>query len=55
MGKELEYKLFVPSEAALREILQDADIADLTDGAWREMPMKTTYYDSPERRFGRRN
>lgn len=55
MGKELEYKLFVPSEAALREILQDTDIADLTDGAWREMPMKTTYYDSPDRRFGRRN
>ncbi|MGM9553108.1 MAG: inorganic triphosphatase [Faecousia sp.] len=55
MGKELEYKLFVPSEAALREILQDADIADLTDGSWREMPMKTTYYDSSDRRFGRRN
>lgn len=51
MGKELEYKLHVPHEAALRQILNDADIADLTDGAWREMPMKTTYYDSPDRRF----
>lgn len=55
MGKELEYKLFVPSEVALREILQDADIAHLTDGTWREIPMKTTYYDSPDRRFGARN
>lgn len=55
MGKELEYKLFVPSEVALREILQDADIAHLTDGPWREIPMKTTYYDSPDRRFGARN
>ena len=51
MGKELEYKLLVPNEAELLKILQDADIADLTDGAWREMPMKTTYYDSPDRRF----
>lgn len=51
MGKELEYKLLVPNATALREILQDADIADFTDGAWREMPMKTTYYDSPDRRF----
>lgn len=51
MGKELEYKLLVPHETALRQILNDADIADLTDGAWREMPMKTTYYDSPDRRF----
>lgn len=51
MGKELEYKLLVPNEAMLREILRDADIADLTDGAWREMPMKTTYYDSHDRRF----
>ncbi len=51
MGKELEYKLLVPNEATLRKILNDADIADLTDGAWREMPMKTTYYDSPDRRF----
>lgn len=55
MGKELEYKLFVPSEVALREILQDADIAHLTDGPWQEIPMKTTYYDSPDRRFGARN
>lgn len=51
MGKELEYKLLVPNETALQNILQDAALADLTDGAWREIPMKTTYYDSPDRRF----
>lgn len=55
MGKELEYKLLVPDAACLRQIMQDAEIAVMAEGPWREMPMKTTYYDSPDRRFGARH
>ena len=55
MGKELEYKLLVPDEACLRQIMQDAEIAALAEGSWREMPMKTTYFDSPDLRFGTRH
>lgn len=51
MGKELEYKLYVSDEAALKDILQDTEIAALTDGVWLERQMKTTYYDSADRRF----
>lgn len=55
MGKELEYKLLVPNEHVLSEILQDTDIAAFIDGQWREIPMKTTYYDGPDRRFSTRH
>lgn len=55
MGKELEYKLLVPDEACLRQLLHDAEIAAMAEGPWREMPMKTTYFDSPDRRFGTRH
>lgn len=51
MGKELEYKLQVESEEALLQILHSDEISTLVDGAWREIPMKTTYYDNAERQF----
>lgn len=51
MGKELEIKLAVDGEAALEKILADDTIAALIDGPWQERLMKTTYYDSPNRRF----
>lgn len=51
MGKELEYKLHIDSPERLAEVLADAEIAALTDGEWRETPMKTTYYDTPNRDF----
>lgn len=51
MGRELEIKLAVDGEAALERILADDTIAALVDGPWQERLMKTTYYDSPDRRF----
>ena len=51
MGRELEIKLAINGEAALEKILADDTIAALIDGPWQERLMKTTYYDSPDRRF----
>ena len=51
MGRELEIKLAVDGEEALEKILADGTIAALVDGPWQERLMKTTYYDSPDRRF----
>lgn len=51
MGRELEIKLAVDGKAALERILSDDTIAALVDGPWQEHLMKTTYYDSPDRRF----
>lgn len=51
MGKELEYKLHVASKQALTAILADPEIAALRQGDWQERRMKTTYYDSVDRRF----
>lgn len=55
MGQELEYKLRVPNAPALAEILADTEIAALLDSAWQERLMKTTYYDSADRRFSARH
>lgn len=51
MGKELEYKLRVADEKTLAAILNDSEIAALRCGSWQERHMKTTYFDSPDRRF----
>ena len=51
MGKELEYKLFIPDEMTLLKILQDENIAARICEAWQETPMKTTYFDTEENRF----
>ena len=51
MGRELEIKLAVDGEATLEMILADNAIAAQVDGPWQERLMKTTYYDSPDRRF----
>ncbi|MBE6927848.1 MAG: CYTH domain-containing protein [Ruminococcaceae bacterium] len=53
MGKELEYKLGVPDEVLLARILEDEKVASLLSTTWQETQMKTTYYDAPDRRFGR--
>lgn len=55
LGKELEYKLLVKDEAALLQILRDPEIAELASSPWQETAMKTTYYDSPDRRFSLRH
>lgn len=55
MGKELEYKLYVPDEAALLSILQDDRIKSLICAPWQETKMKTTYFDSADRRFSSRH
>lgn len=51
MGKELEYKLNIADEEALSLILSDPQIAALRQGDWQKRRMKTTYYDSADRRF----
>ena len=51
MGKELEYKLSVPNEEILLRILNDEEIRALSEDEWMQTRMKTTYYDTPDRRF----
>ena len=51
MGKELEYKLAVTDEEMLSNILSDAHIAALSTGTFQQTRMKTTYFDTPDRRF----
>ena len=51
MGKELEYKLGIPSRELLDEILRDGIFSALGQGEWKTTPMKTTYYDTENRIF----
>ena len=51
MGKELEYKLHVADERTLSVVLSDPQVTALRHGDWQEQRMKTTYYDSADRRF----
>ena len=51
MGKELEYKLLIPNEETLTRILADEELSALAMGAYAQTQMKTTYYDTPDRRF----
>lgn len=53
MGKELEYKLRVADSTALDAILADGEVAALAVAPWHETQMKTTYFDTPDRRFAR--
>lgn len=53
MALELEYKLQLPSTASLEEILVAPEIVTLLDAPFRELPMKTTYYDSDDHAFSR--
>lgn len=55
MGKELEYKLHVPDETLLLQILSDADVKKLAVGSWQETVMKTSYYDTKDGRFSSRH
>lgn len=55
MGKELEYKLRVADRAALDTILADGEVASLAVGAWHKTRMKTTYFDTPDRRLAQRH
>lgn len=55
MGKELEFKLQVDGQDILTQILNDPDILSRVDGEWREIPMKTTYFDNAVGQFSRYN
>ncbi len=55
MGKELEYKLFVPNENCLLHILADEELLALAREAIGQTRMKTTYYDTDERSFSSRH
>lgn len=51
MGKELEFKLSVPDEATLLRILNDEELLALALSSPLETQMKTTYFDTEDRRF----
>ena len=51
MGKELEYKLLIDSEETLRQVLADPLVASLVAEPWQKTQMKTTYFDTSDRRF----
>lgn len=51
MGTELEYKLAVPSEALLEQILFDPLVAQVRQENYRLLNMATIYYDTPDRRL----
>lgn len=51
MGKELEFKLQVSDKDTLLRILADPEILSCVEGEWREIPMKTTYFDNPLGQF----
>lgn len=53
MALELEYKLQLPSVDCLNEILVCPEITGLLESPFREIPMKTTYYDSDDNTFSR--
>ena len=55
MGKELEWKLAVPSAGILDRILQDPVVCALAAEPIRRLHMQSAYYDTPDRRLAARN
>lgn len=55
MGKEIEFKLHVDSPAVLARILADDELNALRQTDWRLRQMRTTYFDTPDRRLGARH
>ena len=53
MGKELEFKLQVSDPQTLLQILNDPEILSRVEGEWREIPMKTTYFDNSLGQFSK--
>ena len=54
MGKELEFKLAVPSHALLETILFDKEIANVRQGNYQLFDMATIYYDTADRALSAR-
>lgn len=54
MGTELEFKLAVPTQAKLEEILFDKEIAAVRQGGYALYDMATIYYDTPDRLLSQR-
>lgn len=55
MGKEMEFKLHIDSPAALAGILADDELNALRQTDWTVRQMRTTYFDTPDRRLGARH
>lgn len=55
MGVELEFKLHMDGPAALARVLADPELEALRQTEWCVRPMRTTYYDTPDRRLGARH
>ena len=54
MGMELEFKLAVPSPAALEQILFDKQVAEMRQGDYQTLQMATIYYDTPDKKLTQR-
>ena len=54
MGQELEFKLAVPTQAKLEEILFDKEIAAVRQGGYVLYDMATIYYDTPDHALSQR-
>lgn len=55
MGIELEYKLHIADQAELERVLASAEIAAVRIAPWKQTRMKTTYFDTADRRFSERH
>ena len=55
MGTELEWKLAVPEIALLDQIAAWEPLQPLLAEPFREYEMRTTYYDTPDRKFADRH
>jgi inorganic triphosphatase YgiF len=49
MGQELEVKYRLDSAAQLKEVLFSDAVGAVLCGPWREKPMRSVYYDTPDR------
>ena len=54
MGMELEFKLAVPSPAALEQILFDKQVAEMRQSDYQTLQMATIYYDTPDKKLSQR-
>lgn len=55
MAKEFEIKYHLDSAAQLQRVLSDSAIAAFLQTPWAQIPMKTTYFDTPERALSQRH
>ena len=55
LGIELEYKLHITDQTELERVLVSEEIEAVRITPWKETRMKTTYFDTADRRFSERH